>query len=235
MCFISYFVFHTPCRQWSAILESMSSRKSSQPKRQTVALEALRQGMAIIRKGNDVYTLHQDGSTELLSSSRSKHRVWHDALGALETGSQNTDDRSQTDTEKTLIIYTDGGSRGNPGPSASGYVILNHDESRVLERGGEYLGIMTNNQAEYHAVTHGLEAARKFQPQHLSFCIDSLLVVNQLNGVYKVKNKELRPMYETIQDLSGGFGSVEFTHVNREHNRMADEEVNKILDGQEGA
>lgn len=212
----------------------MSEEKHAEPKRETVALEALRQGMALVRRGKDVYGLHSDGSTELLSSSHSRHHVWYDALQALEQRKKKGDVKSTTVEEKTtkLSIYTDGGSRGNPGPSASGYVILTGDESRVLERGGEYLGITTNNQAEYQAVKHGMEAARRFQAKHLTFCIDSLLVVNQLNGVFKVKNKELWPVHQAIKDLSTEYETVEFKHVNREQNQLADDEVNKILDSQ---
>lgn len=211
----------------------MSDKKTERSKRETVALEALRHGMAVIKRGNETHALYPDGSSELLSRSHSKHHVWQDALDALrsreKSGEQEDADVGATDT---LVIYTDGGSRGNPGPSASGYVILNHDESRVLERGGEYLGITTNNQAEYQAVKHGLEVARKFDARHLVFYIDSLLVVNQLNGVFKVKNQELWPVHEAIRELTESYETVTFTHVNREQNLMADDEVNKILDAQ---
>ena len=212
----------------------MSRKKTAPPKRQTVALEALRQGMAVIRRGNNVYTLHLDGSTKLLSASSTRHAVWRDALQALQSeSSSSSDDNQSAAGTKNLNLYTDGGSRGNPGPSASGYVIFNYDESRVLEQGGEYLGLMTNNQAEYQAVIHALQAAGKFRPQELTFYVDSLLVVNQLNGQYKIKNQQMRSLYETIADLSAGFASVQFHHVRREHNRMADEEVNKILDARQ--
>lgn len=128
-----------------------------------------------------------------------------------------------------LIIYTDGGSRGNPGPSASGYVILTTDGS-ILEEGGEYLGITTNNQAEYQAVQHALEAVKKFQPKKLKLLIDSQLVVNQMNGVYKVKNRDLIPIHEVITQLIGGFQEVVFEHVRREKNTLADGMVNQVLD-----
>lgn len=210
------------------------SKKQTTPKREEVALEALRQNMAIIKRGNNVYGLHLDGTTELISSSQSKQDVWPDALKALTEGEEKDDVKNTADVEKTtkLNIYSDGGSRGNPGPSASGYVILTEDEAHVLERGGRYLGITTNNQAEYQAVKLALEAAQKFHPEEISFYVDSLLVANQLNGVFKVKNKELWPVHEAIKGLAALFESVTFQHVGREDNQLADDEVNKILDAQ---
>ena len=126
-------------------------------------------------------------------------------------------------------VFSDGGSRGNPGKSASGYVILTTDET-VLETGGEYLGIATNNQAEYQAVRLALEQAKKYSPLAVRFFIDSELVVKQLNGEYKIKNNNLWPIYEAIKKLMKEFPSVTFTHVRREQNTLADKEVNRILD-----
>ena len=133
-------------------------------------------------------------------------------------------------TEQTthLIIYSDGGSRGNPGPSASGFVVMNEREE-VLHQGGMYLGITTNNQAEYHGVRLGLEKALEMGAQTIDFRMDSLLVVNQLNGIYKIKNRELWPIHERIKELVTHFEKVTFSHVHREFNQLADGMVNKIL------
>jgi ribonuclease HI/8-oxo-dGTP pyrophosphatase MutT (NUDIX family) len=128
-----------------------------------------------------------------------------------------------------VVIYTDGGSRGNPGPSASGYAILDKEES-VLEEGGEYLGITTNSQAEYQAVKLALEQAAKYHPQRITFCIDSEMVVGEMNGRYQIKNRDLWPIYARIKELMGQFKSVHFVHVGRELNRLADAKVNEILD-----
>lgn len=128
-----------------------------------------------------------------------------------------------------LVVYSDGGSRGNPGPSASGFVIMNAREE-VLHQGGVYLGITTNNQAEYHGVRLGLEKALEMGAKTIDFRLDSLLVTNQLNGVYKIKNHELWPIYERIKELISHFESVKFSHVRREFNQLADGMVNKILD-----
>jgi len=135
----------------------------------------------------------------------------------------------KTSTSKShIIIYSDGGSRGNPGPSAAAFVIV--DGETVIDQGGEYLGITTNNQAEYHGVRLGLERAVGRGIKLLEFRIDSMLVVNQLKGLYKIKNRELWPINERIQTLLKQFESVKFSHVPRELNMMADSLVNKFLD-----
>ena len=128
-----------------------------------------------------------------------------------------------------LIAYSDGGSRGNPGPSASGFVIMNEHED-VLHQGGMYLGITTNNQAEYHGIRLGLEKALEMKAKEVDFRMDSLLAVNQLNGIYKIKNRELWPIYERIKELAKEFDKVTFTHVRREFNQLADGMLNNILD-----
>lgn len=130
---------------------------------------------------------------------------------------------------KEIKMFADGGSRGNPGPSASGYVLMDMDSNLLTER-GIYLGITTNNQAEYHAVKFGLEEALKNGAQQVDVYLDSLLVVNQMKGVFKVKNRDLWPIHEAIQELVRQFKKVSFTHVPRELNKLADAEVNKCLD-----
>jgi len=132
-------------------------------------------------------------------------------------------------SEGTITIYSDGGSRGNPGPSAAGYIILDHREE-VLAQGGEYLGITTNNQAEYHGVKLGLEKAIELQYKRVEFKVDSMLVVNQMKGIYKIKNRELWPIHERIRELMTQFDKVTFSHVPREFNTLADGMVNKTLD-----
>ncbi len=131
----------------------------------------------------------------------------------------------------SVVIYSDGGSRGNPGPSAAAFVVLINDT--VVDQGGEYLGITTNNQAEYQGVRLGLEKAIHRGIKTLEFRIDSMLVVNQLNGLYSIKNRELWPINERIQILLKDFDSVIFKHVPRELNTLADGLVNKFLDEHE--
>jgi mutator protein MutT len=127
-----------------------------------------------------------------------------------------------------LIVYSDGGSRGNPGPSAAAYVIFNTSDE-VIDQGSQYLGLTTNNQAEYHGVRLGLEKARLLGARTVDFRSDSMLVVNQMNGIYAIKNRELWPIYERIQELQQLFEKVTFTHVKREFNGLADGLVNKSL------
>lgn len=126
------------------------------------------------------------------------------------------------------IIYSDGGSRGNPGPSAAAFVIVN-DQNEVIHEGGEYLGITTNNQAEYHGVRLGLERAIAEGLKTVEFRIDSMLVVNQLKGLYAIKNRELWPINERITALLPQFEKLRFVHVPRERNTLADSLVNKLL------
>lgn len=132
-------------------------------------------------------------------------------------------------TDGSITIFSDGGSRGNPGPSAAGYVIFDPDQNAIAE-GGEYLGITTNNQAEYHGVRLGLERAIELQYKRVDFKIDSMLVVNQMKGFYKIKNRELWPIHERIRELMKQFDKVTFSHVHREFNQLADGMVNKTLD-----
>lgn len=133
-----------------------------------------------------------------------------------------------TSDERT-ILYSDGGSRGNPGSSAAAYVIET-PTGEVVEKGGQYLGITTSYQAEYHGLLLGLERALELGYTRLEYRLDSLMVVNQMKGIYTVKNRELWPINERIIDLLTQFEDVSFVHVRREFNTIADGEVNRILD-----
>lgn len=132
---------------------------------------------------------------------------------------------------KEAKLYTDGGSRGNPGSSAGAFVICNLDNS-VVEKSGFYIGVTTNNQAEYQALLHGLQRCVELGVRKLNVFMDSELIVKQLNGVYKIKNKELKPHYLVIKKLQGKFEEISFNHVPRAVNNEADTEVNRILDQQ---
>ncbi len=128
-----------------------------------------------------------------------------------------------------IKLYADGGSRGNPGPSASGYVLMDMDDVVVI-KSGIYLGITTNNQAEYLALKAGLEEALKLQSEIVHVYLDSLLVINQMKGIYKVKNRDLWPIHESIEQLTTHFKRIEFTHIPRALNSQADKMVNETLD-----
>lgn len=126
-------------------------------------------------------------------------------------------------------LYADGGSRGNPGPSASGFVIMDMYDKVVVKK-GIYLGVTTNNQAEYQALKLGLEEAVRMQAKKVHVYMDSLLVVNQMLGIFKVKNRDLWPIHGSIKEISAKLQKVSFTHVPRELNKLADGAVNEALD-----
>jgi len=129
-------------------------------------------------------------------------------------------------------LYTDGGSRGNPGDSACAFVICKMDDT-VVEKSGYYMGIATNNQAEYYGMKKGLERARDLGIDRVTLFSDSQLVVNQMNGLYKVKNQELAPLNAELKELAASFLKIQFIYIPRELNKTADSEVNRILDDQE--
>ena len=129
---------------------------------------------------------------------------------------------------KEVKLFSDGGSRGNPGPSAGGYVLLDMNDELVVKN-GLYLGITTNNQAEYQALKLGLDEAKKRGAQTVDVYLDSLLVVNQMKGIFKIKNRDLWPIHQAISEDLKNFKHVSFTHVPREFNTLADRMVNDIL------
>jgi ribonuclease HI len=141
---------------------------------------------------------------------------------------------SDTTRSAEAKLYADGGSRGNPGPSASGYVILTMNDEVVVKK-GIYLGVTTNNQAEYQALKLGLEDALGRGIQKLHVYMDSLLVVNQMLGIFKVKNRDLWPIHDAIKQLVTKFKHITFTQVPRELNKLADGQVNEALDTEAGS
>lgn len=128
-------------------------------------------------------------------------------------------------------LFADGGSRGNPGPAASGAVLLDADGS-VLEEVGEYLGTATNNVAEWTALLLGLDAAVRRGIRRLAVRLDSELVVRQLRGEYRVKHADLQPLHRRAIGLLRKFEHVDVRHVPRKENALADKLVNRVLDAQ---
>jgi ribonuclease HI len=132
-----------------------------------------------------------------------------------------------------VVVYTDGGSRGNPGPSALGVVI---QAGAMKKAYGEYLGNTTNNIAEYSAIVFALKKIKqlfgkeKAEDMTVKMFMDSELAVRQLNGEYKIENESLQPLWLQIWNLKIDFKKVTFTHVLREKNKGADKEVNRVLD-----
>lgn len=132
-------------------------------------------------------------------------------------------------------LYADGGSRGNPGPSASGFVLLDM-AGTVLHQEGVYLGITTNNQAEYQALKLGLEyVMRVWGAPEVHVYMDSLLVINQMKNIFKVRNRDLWPVHDAVLKMVPQFKKISFDHVPRELNKLADAEVNKCLDAEKSS
>lgn len=128
-----------------------------------------------------------------------------------------------------LTVYTDGGARGNPGPAAIGVVVYGGGE-RPLKQVGECIGDKTNNQAEYLALLRGLQEAMALDGSELTCFLDSELVVRQLNGQYKIKEPELQKLAVEALRISNNFLRVEFKHIGRAKNQLADKLVNDALD-----
>src|SRR3989344_2530241 len=128
-----------------------------------------------------------------------------------------------------LKTYSDGGARGNPGPAAIGVVVYSETGS-VLFQVGEYIGETTNNQAEYKALIVAMEKALGFGGTHVTCYLDSELVVKQMQGKYKVREEGLQALATQALKMIKNFSSVEFVHVRREKNKLADKLVNEALD-----
>ena len=130
----------------------------------------------------------------------------------------------------SVKLFCDGGSRGNPGPAASGFVLYDAQTDQELDTGGRFLGIATNNQAEYDSLQQGLQAALKLSASSIAIAMDSELIVKQINGQYKVKNATLRVVYQEVVQLLAQFDHWSIRHVYRADNKVADAIVNRFLD-----
>lgn len=133
-----------------------------------------------------------------------------------------------------IIIYTDGGARGNPGPAGAGAVVLD-EKGKVLREISDYLGVATNNVAEYEALIRALSALREMfgteiAKMEVQINMDSELIVRQMQGIYKVKAPELKPRYVQVKTLLAAMPKTSFTHIPREKNKKADALVNKAID-----
>ena len=128
-----------------------------------------------------------------------------------------------------LTLHSDGGSRFNPGPAALGFVIQD-GTGQILQEEAKFLGVKTNNEAEYLGLIEGLKAARQYQPSKIDCFLDSALIVCQLNGTYRVKHPKMVELYKVVKDLESSFPSISYTHIPREQNRRADALLNEALD-----
>ncbi len=134
-----------------------------------------------------------------------------------------------------VLMFSDGGSRGNPGPAAIGVVLCDAFENIVAEH-RETIGRATNNEAEYRALVRGLDLASRYTRQRVECYVDSKLVAEQLNGVYRIKEDRLAKLASTVRQKAAKFQAVTFQHVSRGHRRIrrADELVNIALDERYG-
>ena len=142
------------------------------------------------------------------------------------TASSHTSPR---DTANSVTVNVDGASRGNPGPAGIGYIIHDHT-GRIIERGGEFIGFATSRLAEYYAMRKGVDRAIELGLKSVRFISDSLMVVNQLNGVFSIKNQDIIPIYKDILAKIDNFDAVSFKHVSRSENLLADGEANLAID-----
>ncbi len=128
----------------------------------------------------------------------------------------------------SLEIYIDGASRGNPGRSGAGIFIK--DTNGGIQSIKKYLGILTNNQAEYEALINALRAAKELKKTHLKIYSDSLLLVNQINGTWRVRDSNIQALFKKAKSLIKGFKQVEIHHISRELNKEADRLANAAID-----
>jgi ribonuclease HI len=130
-----------------------------------------------------------------------------------------------------LRVYSDGASRGNPGISAIAFMIMT-EEGRLLKRYSKYVGVRTNNQAEYEALISALESASELTDQEVMCCMDSELVVKHLNGEYRVRNPKLKTLWLKVQELKQSFRRITFKSVPRTdiHIKQVDRLANQALD-----
>lgn len=134
-----------------------------------------------------------------------------------------------------IIIYTDGGSKGNPGPAGIGVVIADA-KGNVMKKYANFIGIRTNNEAEYEAVIFGLQKIKallgkeKIKNTKIEFRLDSQLVARQLNGRYKIEEEKLFPLFIKIWNLKMNFGPIKFSEIPREKNKEADRLANQAMD-----
>ncbi len=129
---------------------------------------------------------------------------------------------------KPIDIYVDGGSRGNPGPAGIGVVLYDESKKKVKDF-YKYIGLATNNIAEYNAVLYGLQEALFQKRDEVRLFLDSELVAQQLKGEYRVRDAKIKPLFEQALHLISGFKKVEIKHIDREKNKEADKLVNKAI------
>ena len=153
-------------------------------------------------------------------------------LKAILPTPQNSSPRpapTETHSSSSVVLYTDGACRGNPGPSSAGWVIES-PTGEVLAQAGVFLGTGTNNESEYSAAILGLEDAFQRGAKKVVLRADSELMIKQLKGIYRVKNERLQPLFTKLKSIIAKFNHVTLEHVKRHLNQAADRQANLALD-----
>lgn len=149
----------------------------------------------------------------------------------LEMEGRPTGRENYKEVANSATVYVDGSSRGNPGPSGIGYRIVG-ENGQVLVEGGEFIGFATSRVAEYYALKEGCEQALELGLRSVRFVSDNLMMVNQMKGIYKIKNSDLLPIYDDIQEMLKRFDACAFMHVAREQNTAADRQAKLAIERQ---
>lgn len=149
----------------------------------------------------------------------------------LEMEGRVTAHANYKEVANSATVYVDGSSRGNPGPSGVGYRILG-ENGQILLEGGEFIGFATSRMAEYYALKVGCQKALDLGLKTVRFVSDNLMLVNQMKGLYKVKNMDIAQVYDDVQELMARFDACAFMHVTREQNTAADALASEAIDQQ---
>lgn len=150
------------------------------------------------------------------------------SIVALEIEGRESGHTNYREVANSATVYVDGASRGNPGPAGVGYAIID-ENGNILATGGDFIGFATSRVAEYYALKLGIEKALELGLKSVRFVGDNLMMINQMKGLYKVKNQDLMPIYDSIQELLQRFDAYAFTHVKREQNTAADAKANAAI------
>jgi ribonuclease HI len=172
--------------------------------------------------------------TQMFPRARDRERFVVDVLEEALAGQSEENEELPQTVGGVLHLFTDGGSRGNPGQAGIGYVLVDPARGVTLEERGDAIGIETNNVAEYRALIEGLKTALRYQPNRLICHLDSELIVRQLNGEYRVKMPTLQAFVDEIRELTLQLPDVVFKHIPRADNWRADALVNAALDAMGG-
>ena len=206
------------------VITFMALEGSSRLDNLYIVYEIVASGKPVLRSRYSAYKYINDFDTVNVHLNGASSAVLE-----IENGKIISSRFAHRSTANSHSVYIDGASRGNPGPSGIGYCIMD-TSGKVIERGGEFIGFTTARSAEYLAMKKGIERSLELGIKSAQFISDSLMVINQLNGIMKPKNADVIPTFNAIEDLLKNFDATSFTHVSREQNRIADEEANKAID-----